>query len=254
MDNMRAVQADGHHDDAAEHGGDGGAVEAEVEAEDEDRVEDGGGDAAAQRDVHGAPGITDAAQDARGAHAERHQWQGWQDDLQEARGECERLAGRAEQCQQRAQERPGGEREAKRRGADEDQRGTAHARGFLALAAPDGARHQRARGDRQADRDRDGEEQQGRGEADRGREFLHAEQRDVEQVERIDDEDGDQPDRARAGHHHDVAHGRSGGEFRGVGTVIGLSHWTALTLLHGDLAPPTVNVWRPAIAQAGSGQ
>ena len=47
-------------------------------------------------------------------------------------------------------------------------------------------------------------------------ERLHAEQRDVEQVERIDDEDGDQPDRAGRRHDDDMAHRRAGGEFRSV--------------------------------------
>ena len=71
-------------------------------------------------------------------------------------------------------------------------------------------------GDGEADRHRDGEEQQRCGEADGRGQRLHAEQRDVEQVERIDDEDGDQPDRAGRRHDDDVAHRRARDEFGGV--------------------------------------
>ena len=60
---------------------------------------------------------------------------------------------------------------------------------FLALAAAEAAGDKRAAGDGEADRHRNGEEQQRRGKADRRRQFLDPEQGDVKEVERVDDED-----------------------------------------------------------------
>ena len=63
------------------------------------------------------------------------------------------------------------------------------------------ARDERPDGDHQADIDRDGEEQDDGGEADAAGQARVAEPGDVEQREQIDDEDGDQADRAGCRHH-----------------------------------------------------
>ena len=62
-----------------------------------------------------------------------------------------------------------------------------------------------------------------------------AEQRDVEQVERIDDEDRDQPDRAGRRHDDDVAHRRAGDELGGLARVGGRH---GITRLHPRCAGP----------------
>jgi hypothetical protein len=78
--------------------------------------------------------------------------------------------------------------------------------------AADGGGDGGADADGQADRYRDLEEADGAGEADRGRDGLLTEAGDVEEVEQVDREDGDQADGAGQRHDGDVAHDRAGQE------------------------------------------
>lgn len=156
---------------------------AEAEAEDEDRIEDRRRDAGAKRHIHGPACVADATQDAGGAHAERHDRRGGNDDPQEARRQFERLSGGAEKPDEVVQERPDCRRQRRGDQPHEHQRRAAHACGLVAVAASEAARDQRAAGDGEADGDRDREEQQRGREADGRGQFRYAEQRDVEEVD-----------------------------------------------------------------------
>ena len=112
------------------------------------------------------------------------------------------------------EQRQRGEGEHERDRRHEHERGGREPPRFLAPPRAERARDQRGARDGDADPERHREEQHRAGIADRGRKLLLAEQRDVEQVEEIDDEDRHQADRAGRGHHHDMAHGRAVGEFR----------------------------------------
>ena len=195
------------------HGRDRRAVDAEPEAEDQERVEHGRDDAARQRHIHGALGVADRPQDAREPHAERH----------ERRSTAARSTGSAA--------RPAASRRS-RQGASRIERQQRQERRALTAApastmcdagrAGEPARVARARaapsardtsapiGDHQADIDRDGEEQHDRGKPDAGRQARLAEPGNVEQRQEVDDEDGD---RARPSPSpvmtSDVAHGRA---------------------------------------------
>lgn len=209
---MRTVDADGQQHNAREKGGVGRAVEPKIQAEDEQRVENRRGHPARQRDIHRPARVADAAQNAACAHAERHDRRRRYEDLQEARGQGERLAARAEQRGEVAQEWPDGKSDDGGGQAHENHRCAAEPRGLLAVAAAERSRNQRRGGDRETDRHGKGEEHQRAGEAHGRGQFLNAEQRDVKQIERIDGEDRHQPDRAGRRHDDDVAQGRTGGE------------------------------------------
>ena len=198
------------------HDGDGGAVGAEPEAEDQERIEHRGDDRRRQRDVHGALGVADGAQHAREAHAERHQHVRGQRDPEEALGDAA-ASRRSRRAARRSSGRSGRSTSAttqRRRAPCAAQRGAGEparparspapsaretsaptaiisptlieiARNRTMVARPTPAVRRRI-----------------------------AEPGDVEQRQEVDDEDGDEADRARRRHHDDVAHGRAGDEAR----------------------------------------
>ena len=132
----------------------------------------------------------------------------------EDRGGVERVAGRAEQREHRADE---GQAQKRRDAGDEDEPGERRARHLAGMRPVLGAQRpgdERGRRDHHPDRQRDEEEDQRRGVADGGGQARVVEERDVEEVEEIDQEDGDEADRAGRGQHQHVPHGRAGGVAR----------------------------------------
>ena len=95
VDPHRAVPADRQQAEPRGDQHDRRAVDAEVQAEDEDRIEAGGDDGAGERRVHRALGVADAAQDRREGHADAQEHRGRQDHAQVGRAHRERLAARA---------------------------------------------------------------------------------------------------------------------------------------------------------------
>ena len=79
-------------------------------------------------------------------------------------------------------------------------------------AGADAARHHGAGTDGQTDQHRGLEKANHAGESDCGGDRPLTKERDVEQVQQIDGENRHQPDRAGAGHDHDVAHNIAGNE------------------------------------------
>lgn len=73
------------------------------------------------------------------------------------------------------------------------------------LAGADGARHQGGHGDREADADRCGEEQDRARIADRGRKLDFAEKAQEIEVDQVDEEERDQAGGGCRGHHADMA-------------------------------------------------
>ena len=181
------------------------AVDAEVQAEDEEGIEAGGDDRAGERGVHRALGVADAAQDRGEGHADAQEHRGRQDHAQVGRAHRQRLAARAEEREDLVGERHRGEAEdARDRGGEQQSRG-GDAPGTGAIAGTERARYQRAERDRHADVHRDQQEDHLRGVADRRREVGVAQPRDVEQGEEVDEEHRDQTGRARRRHHQHVA-------------------------------------------------
>ena len=79
----RAVQADREEHQPRDHRRPGRAVDAEPEAEDQQRIGEHGDDPARERDVHRAARVAGRAQDARQRHAEPHGDIGGNDDRQQ---------------------------------------------------------------------------------------------------------------------------------------------------------------------------
>ena len=102
VDADHAIEADAEGHDVAEHGGRGRALDAPAEAEDEDRVGTGRDDGRRQRDVHGAPGIAEAAQDEGAADGPGDQHIARRQRPDEELGQPPRLARGAQQREQRA--------------------------------------------------------------------------------------------------------------------------------------------------------
>ena len=185
-----------------------------MQREDEDRVEHRGHDAARERHIHGAPGVAGRAQQPREAHAEAEQRRARQQDGEIAPGERVRASAGADDAEQRVQQRQAAEAEQRAGEARIEQARGREAPRILAPAGPEGAGDERRRGDRDAERDRGHEEEERRGEADRGGKLLLAEPRDVEEIGEIDDEDGHQAHRAGRRHDHDMAQDRAFDEAR----------------------------------------
>jgi hypothetical protein len=78
------------------------------------------------------------------------------------------------------------------------------AAGQIFVIGPQRTRHQRATGNRHADPDRCGEEQDRAGIAHGRRKFRLAQHGDEDHVHEIDEEHGHQPDRRGQRHHRDV--------------------------------------------------
>ena len=183
-------------------------IDAQPQAEDQDRIGDGGRDGAKQRRVHGAACIADGAQHARQRHAGRKQDIGRQGDQQEMIGDRQRLAACAQQGEEIAAEGNG-----KERGRRRDDAGLHEARGReplrpRAVSGTQRAGDQRADGDGEPDVDRDEEEQDLRRKTDARRQLFIMQPRDVEKRQEIDEENRDKADRACRCHHQHMLQDR----------------------------------------------
>ena len=98
----------------------------------------------------------------------------------------------------------------------------------------DAARHHGAGTDGQTDQHRGLEKANHAGESDCGGDWPLAKERDVEQVQQIDGENRHQPDRAGAGHDHDVAHNIASDEACFAG---GLQVWHLYALELHTISP-----------------
>ena len=151
--------ADRQHGHMRDERGNGGAVDAETEPIDQDRIEDGGNDRPGQRHVHGAARISGRAQNGGRAHGERQRRQRRQHDAKIVAGERQRAPARAQPAQQQRQRRPQ-QRNHQCHGAAREYR---RVRGQPArprnVARSERGRHQRRHGNRHADARRDHEEQ-----------------------------------------------------------------------------------------------
>ena len=214
VDADRAVEAEAEHDQARQHDRPRGAVDAETEAEDQQRIGEDGGDGAGQRHVHRAPRVADRAQHARQRHGERERDIGRDGDGEEAAGDRRRLAARVQQqIERRVAQQQHDDRQRGRHDAGDRQAGGGEAARALPVAGAERARHGRRNGDGEADRHRQRDELQLAGVADRRLQVLRAEPRDPEQRQEVDGEHRHQADRAGRGHHRDVAHGRAAREY-----------------------------------------
>ncbi len=200
-----AIGADRENRDPGGDRGQRCPLDAEIETEDQDRVERRIDQATDQGRGHSESGGADSAQGAAQAHGERQDRHRGDDDAEIGDGQLQRPPLGAEH------DKEGGQADPDDRGEGDGERERDHAHmdhialGALLLAGPDRARHQGGHGDRQADADRGGEEQDGAGIADRGGEFHFAQQAEEIQIKQIDHEDCDQPRGRRRRHHRDVA-------------------------------------------------
>jgi hypothetical protein len=149
-----------HRDrDPRRHGGERGAGQFEVQTEDQDRVEHGIHQPAPDRRHHRQPRGPMRAQDRAAHHADQQKRQGRNDDPQVPDGQVERLARGAQKAHQK------GKVEPDNRAEDAAGQHTIHqcigraAAGEIRVIGPQRTRHQRAPGNRHADPDRGGEEQ-----------------------------------------------------------------------------------------------
>ena len=210
-----------------QHGADRGSLEAEMQHEDQQRIQAGQQTRRPQGDGHRAARIADRAQQRRASHVERDQRQERRDDRDVDRGRPQHRAARPETVQDRVQQQHGAEADQQHDRTHDHQRRRGDATCLFAAPGADPARHHGAEADRHADRDRHLHVGHGAGERDRGGQRAIAQQRDVEQVEEVDREHREQPERAGAGHHHGMAQDRAGAEACDPGRHrdgIGVSH------------------------------
>jgi hypothetical protein len=204
------MQADGQKHQSRDHGRPGCAVDAEPDAENQQRIREQGDDSPRQRNVHRPARIAGRPQDARERHAEPHRDIGGDDDREQptrdARG---RLLRMHEPRQRVVAKDPEPERQRRRHEPGDDEPGSREPAGAGSIARAERTRNRRRKGDGQADIDRHQHEGQLAGVADRGLVGLHAETRDPEQRDDVDRENRDEPDRAGGGHDGDMAHQRA---------------------------------------------
>ena len=177
-----------------------------MQTEDQYRVHHRGGEGSEKRDIHRTPCIANGAQQPGAAHSGCEQRQRGRRDPQEGLGKPPRLTGGAEHVQDRAKQGHGTE-------AD-DETGQYHQHKAAPGNVPrrpcrtgaDATRHHGAGTDGQTDQHRGLEKANHAGESDCGGDRPLTKERDVEEIQQINSENRHQPDRACAGHDHDVAH------------------------------------------------
>ena len=212
MHALDRIEAGEERASIGDHRRDRRALEAEAEAEDEERVEHGDDRRDDESDVHRPPRVAEPAQD----EAERHRG-GDEDEARNQRPQIvlrqpQCLAVGAEQPQERFRSDGDGERDDERNRRRERRRVRREVTRRLDAAGADVSRHVHGRRDAAADRQRQVCESDGAGKADRRGDLRAPEKAEEEEIGQIDEEHRHEAERAGEGHHRHVPHGRAGEE------------------------------------------
>lgn len=209
MHQRHAPHPDQRHGGARDDRGDRRTIDPEAKGENEDRVEDGGHDAAHQRHPHRPLGIADGPEDRRVHHAEAEEDGGGHHHPEKAVSDGQGATGRTDGREDAPRPWQHRSRQHDHGDSHDEEARCGEAPGLLAVAGAERAGHQRRPGDRNADGEGCQEEQHRAGVTDGGGQFLFAELGDVEEVEKVDEEHRHQTDRTGQGHDDDMAHRRA---------------------------------------------
>ena len=191
-----------HH--PCRHAGKGGAGQVQPQPEDQDRVEHGIHHAAEDGGEHRASRVSMGAQDGPADHPYHQQWQRRHDDRQVMHRKPRRFPLGAQQPHQPGQIDPDQGREPRAEQHPPDQAVGSFFAGLLDRPCPQGPCAQCPRGDRHADPERSGKEQDRPGISHRRGKLGFAQHRNEEHVDEIDRKYRDQPDGPGQGHHADM--------------------------------------------------
>jgi hypothetical protein len=106
----RRIPSDRKHDDARQYCRDRGAIQSQVQAEDQQRIEDRRRDAGGQRHIHRTPRIAGPAQNAGCRHGQSHDGRRRNNNVQKPLRKLKRFAARAQKMEELSEKRPDSQR------------------------------------------------------------------------------------------------------------------------------------------------